>query len=227
MPLPLRRPLPLPLRSGDRCRCRSAPATAAEALPTSASCGRSRLLRCESCAFASLAVLERLAPLEPKLRQRRKSLADQVGRAAESIALNVSEARLRAGLDRADLFRRAAGSASELTTALRIAPGTRPHHARRLRRRRCGAGSGSHDAVAAHPLSGRWTSGRSWPGRGAPRGSRPGSSASCSASTSNATRRPGPSRSPTCSSSIDGRRGPGSSAGIPTSIRSPTASTSS
>jgi four helix bundle protein len=34
---------------------------------------------------------------------------------------NVSEARQRAGLDRADLFRRAAGSASELTTALRIA----------------------------------------------------------------------------------------------------------
>jgi four helix bundle protein len=69
----------------------------------------------------SLTVLEQLAPLEPKLRQRRKSLADEVSRAAESIALNVSEARLRAGLDRADLFRRAAGSASELTTAMRIA----------------------------------------------------------------------------------------------------------
>ena len=69
----------------------------------------------------SLMVLERLAPLEPKLRQRRKSLADEVCRAAESVALNVSEARQRAGLDRADLFRRAAGSASELTTALRIA----------------------------------------------------------------------------------------------------------
>ena len=69
----------------------------------------------------SLAVLEQLAPLETKLRARRKSLADEVGRAAESIALNISEARARAGLDRADLFRRAAGSASELTTALRIA----------------------------------------------------------------------------------------------------------
>jgi hypothetical protein len=45
--------------------------------------------------------------------------------------------------------------------------------------------------VAAHALSGRWTSGRSWPGRCAARGSRAGSSASCSASTSNATRRPG------------------------------------
>ena len=69
----------------------------------------------------SLTVLERLIPLETKLRQRRKSLADEVGRAAESIALNVGEARKRAGLDRADLFRRAAGSAGELTTALRIA----------------------------------------------------------------------------------------------------------
>ena len=44
----------------------------------------------------SLTVLERLASLEPKLRQRRKSLADEVGRAAESIALNVSEAPQRA-----------------------------------------------------------------------------------------------------------------------------------
>ena len=69
----------------------------------------------------SLTVLAQLATVEPKIRQRRKSLADEIGRAAESVALNVSEARQRAGLDRADLFRRAAGSASELTTALRIA----------------------------------------------------------------------------------------------------------
>jgi four helix bundle protein len=69
----------------------------------------------------SLVVLEQLAPVEAKLRQRRKSLADEVGRAAESVALNISEGRQRAGLDRADMFRRAAGSASDLTTALRIA----------------------------------------------------------------------------------------------------------
>ncbi len=69
----------------------------------------------------ALTVLDQLATVEPKLRQRRKSLADEIGRAAESVALNVSEARQRAGLDRADLFRRAAGSAAELTTALRIA----------------------------------------------------------------------------------------------------------
>jgi four helix bundle protein len=69
----------------------------------------------------SLAVLEQLGPVEARVRMQRKSLADEIGRAAESVALNVSEARERAGLDRADLFRRAAGSASELTTALRIA----------------------------------------------------------------------------------------------------------
>jgi four helix bundle protein len=69
----------------------------------------------------SLTVLDQLATVEPKIRAKRKSLADEIGRAAESIALNVSEARQRAGLDKPDLFRRAAGSAAELTTALRIA----------------------------------------------------------------------------------------------------------
>jgi four helix bundle protein len=69
----------------------------------------------------SLSVLDQLASVEPKIRQRRKSLADEIGRAAESVALNISEGRQRAGLDRPDLYRRAAGSAAELTTALRIA----------------------------------------------------------------------------------------------------------
>jgi four helix bundle protein len=69
----------------------------------------------------SLTVLDQLAFVEPKIRQRRKALADEIGRAAESIALNISEARQRAGLDKPDLYRRAAGSAAELTTALRIA----------------------------------------------------------------------------------------------------------
>ena len=69
----------------------------------------------------SLTVLDVLAPMEAKIRQRRKSLADEIGRAAESVALNLSEARHRAGLDRPDMYRRAAGSAGELTTALRIA----------------------------------------------------------------------------------------------------------
>ena len=70
---------------------------------------------------AAVGMVEALGPVEAKLRARRKSLADEVGRAGESVALNISEGRMRAGLDRADLYRRAAGSAAELTTALRIA----------------------------------------------------------------------------------------------------------
>ena len=69
----------------------------------------------------SLSVLDELSSLEGKIRQRRKSLADEIVRAAESVALNVSEGRQRVGLDRPDFYRRAAGSAAELTTALRIA----------------------------------------------------------------------------------------------------------
>ena len=97
----------------------------------------------------SLTVLEQLAPLETKLRQRRKSLADEVGRAAESIALNVSEARQRAGLDRADLLpRRGLGQRAHHGAAHRAGP--RLHHACRARRCRRGAGSGSRNAMAAH-----------------------------------------------------------------------------
>lgn len=70
---------------------------------------------------ASLTVLDQLGPLHARIRTRGKSLADQIERASESIALNISEGRQRAGLDRPDLYRKAAGSAAELTTALRIA----------------------------------------------------------------------------------------------------------
>ena len=73
----------------------------------------------------SLTVLDRVAEVEPKIRAKRKSLANEIGRAAESIALNVSEGSQRAGLDKPDLYRRAAGSARELTTGLRIAKSLR------------------------------------------------------------------------------------------------------
>jgi four helix bundle protein len=73
----------------------------------------------------ALVVLEKCDAVEAAVRCRRKSLADEIGRAAESIALNVSEGRQRAGLDRRDFYRRAAGSAAELTTALRIAKARR------------------------------------------------------------------------------------------------------
>jgi len=69
----------------------------------------------------SLIVLERLVPIEKKVRQKRKSLADEMGRAGDSIPLNLSEGHKRIGLDRADFFRRAEGSGGELTTCLRMA----------------------------------------------------------------------------------------------------------
>ena len=70
---------------------------------------------------AAISMVEAMAPVEARIRAKRKSLADEIGRAGESVALNISEGRMRAGLDRPDLYRRAAGSAAELTTALRIA----------------------------------------------------------------------------------------------------------
>ena len=61
----------------------------------------------------ALAAVDQLATVEAKVRRRRKSLADQAARAADSIALNLAEGSSRAGLDRIDLFRKADGSARE------------------------------------------------------------------------------------------------------------------
>src|SRR5207244_653456 len=99
-------------RGARRQRC-------AAVVASSASCSE----RAGDTLEVALLVLEQLAQLESKLRQRRKSLADEATRAAARIALNVSEGRQRAGLDRPGFFRRAAGSAAELTTSLRIAKG--------------------------------------------------------------------------------------------------------
>ena len=56
-----------------------------------------------------------------RLAQRDRDLENQARRAASGIALQVSEARRRAGRDRLHLWRVAAGSADELATALRLA----------------------------------------------------------------------------------------------------------
>ena len=70
---------------------------------------------------AAVELAEALAPIEKRIRAQRKSLAEQIGRAAESIALNLGEGRMRIGLDGPDLWRRAEGSAAEVTVALRVA----------------------------------------------------------------------------------------------------------
>ena len=58
-------------------------------------------------------------PLE-RLRQHDPDLADQARRAANGVALQLSEARRRSGKDRLNRYRMAAGSADELHTALRL-----------------------------------------------------------------------------------------------------------
>jgi len=69
----------------------------------------------------SLKVLERLAPIEVRIRRKSASLAKQLANASESVALNLGEGRLRRDGDKRRHFEMAAGSASEVTVALRIA----------------------------------------------------------------------------------------------------------
>lgn len=69
----------------------------------------------------SIELIEVLAPLMPRIKQRDKSLAEQLSRAATSVALNLGEAQLSdPGNRKARLFS-AAGSANETLTGLRVA----------------------------------------------------------------------------------------------------------
>ena len=69
----------------------------------------------------SIAFLEQLTSVEAHIRTKSSPLAKQLSRAAESIALNLAEGRERRDGDRRRHFEMAAGSASEVTAALRIA----------------------------------------------------------------------------------------------------------
>jgi four helix bundle protein len=69
----------------------------------------------------ALETLARLVPVETRIRRKSSSLAKQLANASESIALNLGEGRLRRDGDRRRHFEIAAGSASEVTVALRIA----------------------------------------------------------------------------------------------------------
>ena len=69
----------------------------------------------------SLELIDAIAPIMPRLKQRDKDLADQLRRAASSIGLNCAEAAFSdPGNRRARLFT-AAGSAGETRHALRQA----------------------------------------------------------------------------------------------------------
>jgi four helix bundle protein len=69
----------------------------------------------------SIELIEALRPIVPRIKRHDRSLADQLGRAASSIALNIAESNYSdPGNRKARLFS-AAGSANETRTALRIA----------------------------------------------------------------------------------------------------------
>ena len=69
----------------------------------------------------SLTVLEQLEPIESRIRLKNASLAKQLSTASESVALNLGEGRGRRDGDKRRHYEMAAGSAYEVTVALRIA----------------------------------------------------------------------------------------------------------
>ena len=72
-------------------------------------------------ATVSIELIHLLRPLVERIRRRDRSLADQIARAASSIALNVGEADRSQGGNVLARFHSAAGSASETRMALRVA----------------------------------------------------------------------------------------------------------
>jgi four helix bundle protein len=73
----------------------------------------------------SFQLIDELRPLVVEIRRRDRSLADQLMRAASSIALNLAEGELSDGGNQKARFFTAAGSANESRAALRVAIGWR------------------------------------------------------------------------------------------------------
>ena len=69
----------------------------------------------------SIEVVEALRPLVPRIRRHDRSLADQLVRAASSVALNIAEGEHSDPGNRKARFYSAAGSANETLAALRVA----------------------------------------------------------------------------------------------------------
>jgi four helix bundle protein len=69
----------------------------------------------------SFQAIEALRPLMARIRRMDRSLADQLTRAATSVALNVAEAEGLEGGNKRLRFFTAAGSANESLAALRVA----------------------------------------------------------------------------------------------------------
>jgi four helix bundle protein len=73
----------------------------------------------------SFQLIEELRPLVVEIRRRDRSLADQLMRAASSVALNIAEGQKSDGGNMKARFFTAAGSANESRAALRVAVGWR------------------------------------------------------------------------------------------------------
>ena len=69
----------------------------------------------------SFEMIEALRPLVPRIRRMDKSLAEQLVRAATSVALNIAEGDVSDPGNRRARFFTAAGSANESLAALRVA----------------------------------------------------------------------------------------------------------
>ena len=67
-----------------------------------------------------LQLIEALEPLVPRIKERNKSVADQIVRAASSIALNLGEAQYSDPGNRRARLHNAAGSAGETLVGLQI-----------------------------------------------------------------------------------------------------------
>ena len=72
-------------------------------------------------AALGIQLIETLQPLMARIKQRDRSLADQLARAATSVCLNIGEAEHSEAGNRRMRFCSAAGSASEVRMAVRVA----------------------------------------------------------------------------------------------------------
>ncbi len=72
-------------------------------------------------ASLSIEAVEALRPLVPRIKRHDRSLADQLVRAASSVALNIAEGEHSDPGNRRARFYSAAGSANETLAALKVA----------------------------------------------------------------------------------------------------------
>jgi len=70
---------------------------------------------------AAIRLIEVLRPLVPRIKARDRALADQLSRAASSVALNIGEGNYSDPGNRRARFFTAAGSANETRMVLRVA----------------------------------------------------------------------------------------------------------